>query len=125
MKKPAIIVAVILAALLLMSILSFNNGMSVHIDDMEVGGPLGFVIASAVAGGGLLLAFGIVMFVGAVLAVVFAGLGLALLAALSGGALLAALAIAPLLLPLAIPVLLIWYLVKRSRNNAPAQPVAA
>ena len=58
-----------------------------------------------------------VLFVGAVLAVVFAGVGVLLALGLGLAALVLAAAISPLLLPILIPVAIIWFFMNRSRRN--------
>ena len=116
MKKTAAIIILFLFALLVWNVFTFGDSV-VSIGDEDFGGPLGAVLATVFAGGGMLLAGVIMLFVGAVLAVVFAGVGILCIGGLAIGACVLALMISPLLLPLLVPVAIVWYLVSRSRKH--------
>jgi hypothetical protein len=116
MKKTAAIIILFLFAMLVWNVFTFGDSV-VNIDGEDIGGPLGAVLATFFAGGGLLLAGVIMLFVGAVLAVVFAGVGILCIGGLAVGACVLALMVSPLLLPLLVPVAIVWWLVSRSRKH--------
>lgn len=116
MKKTAAIIILFLFALLVWNVFTFGDSV-VNIDGEDIGGPLGALLATFFAGGGLLLAGVIMLFVGAVLAVVFAGVGVLCIGGLAVGACVLALMVSPLLLPLLIPVAIVWFFVSRSRKH--------
>jgi hypothetical protein len=116
MKKTAAIIILFLFAMLVWNVFTFGDSV-VNIDGEDIGGPLGAVLATFFAGGGLLLAGVIMLFVGAVLAVVFAGVGILCIGGLAIGACVLALMVSPLLLPLLVPVAIVWWLVSRSRKH--------
>lgn len=116
MKKTAAIIILFLFALLVWNVFTFGDSV-VNIDGEDIGGPLGALLATFFAGGGLLLAGVIMVFVGAVLAVVFAGVGILCIGGLAIGACVLALMVSPLLLPLLVPVAIVWWLVSRSRKH--------
>jgi hypothetical protein len=116
MKKTAAIIILFLFALLVWNVFTFGDSV-VTIGDEDIGGPLGAVLATVFAGGGMLLAGIIMLFVAAVLAVVFAGVGVLVIGALALGACVLALMISPLLLPLLVPVAIVWFFVNRSRKH--------
>jgi hypothetical protein len=116
MKKTAAIIILFLFALLVWNVFTFGDSV-VSFDGDEVKGPLGAVLATVFAGGGILLAGVIMLFVGGVLALVFAGVGILCIGGLAIGACVLALMISPLLLPLLVPVAIVWYLVSRSRKH--------
>lgn len=116
MKKTAAIIILFLFALLVWNVFTFGDSV-VNIDGEDIGGPLGALLATFFAGGGLLLAGVIMLFVGAVLAVVFAGVGILCIGGLAVGACVLALMVSPLLLPLLVPVAIVWWLVSRSRKH--------
>jgi len=116
MKKTFAIIAFFLFALLVCSVFS-HGGMNVDIDGDHVDGPFGALLGLVFAGGGMLLAGVIMLFVGAVLALVFTGVGIVLAGGLALGMMMLALAISPLLLPLLLPLAAIWYLMSRSRKQ--------
>lgn len=91
--------------------------MSLNLNDEHFDGPLGALIAAALAGGGLLIGLVVLLVVGVVLAVVFAGVGVVVCGALLLAAALGSLALLPLLFPILIPVAIIWYLMVRDRNH--------
>ena len=116
MKKTAAIIILFLFALLVWNVFTFGDNV-VNIDGEDIGGPLGALLATFFAGGGLLLAGVIMLFVGAVLAVVFAGVGILCIGGLAIGACVLALMVSPLLLPLLVPAAIVWWLVSRSRKH--------
>jgi hypothetical protein len=116
MKKIAAIIILFLFAMLVWNVFTFGDSV-VNIDGEDIGGPLGALLATFFAGGGLLLAGVIMLFVGAVLAVVFAGVGILCIGGLALGACVLALMVSPLLLPLLVPVAIVWWLVSRSRKH--------
>ena len=116
MKKTAAIIILFLFALLVWNVFTFGDSV-VNIDGEDIGGPLGALLATFFAGGGLLLAGVIMLFVGGVLAVVFAGVGILCIGGLAIGACVLALMVSPLLLPLLVPVAIVWWLVSRSRKH--------
>jgi hypothetical protein len=116
MKKTAAFIILFLFALLAWNVFTFGDSV-VTIGDEDIGGPLGAVLATVFAGGGMLLAGIIMLFVAAVLAVVFAGVGVLVIGALALGACVLALMISPLLLPLLVPVAIVWFFVSRSRKH--------
>ena len=116
MKKIAAIIILFLFAMLVWNVFTFGDSV-VNIDGEDIGGPLGALLATFFAGGGLLLAGVIMLFVGGVLAVVFAGVGILCIGGLALGASVLALIVSPLLLPLLVPVAIVWWLVSRSRKH--------
>ncbi len=116
MKKTAAIIILFLFALLAWNVFTFGDSV-VSFGDEEIGGPLGAVLATVFAGGGMLLAGVIMLFVGAVLAVVFAGVGILCIGGLALGACVLALMVSPLLLPLLVPLAIVWFFVSRSRKH--------
>jgi hypothetical protein len=116
MKKTAAIIILFLFAMLVWNVFTFGDNV-VNIDGEDIGGPLGALLATFFAGGGLLLAGVIMLFVGGVLAVVFAGVGILCIGGLAIGACVLALMVSPLLLPLLVPVAIVWWLVSRSRKH--------
>ncbi len=124
MKKIAPFVILFLFCLLAWNVFAHSSGMSFDIDGEEIDGPLGAALGLLFAGGGIIIAALVVLFVGAVLAVVFAGVGVLLALGLGLAALVLAAVISPLLLPILVPAAIIWFFVSRSRRNrARAQAV--
>ncbi|MCD2517178.1 hypothetical protein LQ564_12760 [Massilia sp. G4R7] len=118
MKTTAKIIILFLFALLLLNVFAdATDFMTVNIDGEEIGGPLGWLVGLVFAGGGMLIATIVMLFVGLLLAVVFTGVGVIVVGALGFAAGAVLLALAPLMLPLLIPVAIIWYLVARSRKD--------
>ena len=117
MKKIAPFVILFLCCLLVWNVFAHSSGVSFDIDGQELDGPLGAVVGLLFAGGGIIIAALVMLFVGAVLAVVFAGVGVLLALGLGLGALVLAAVISPLLLPILIPAAIIWFFVSRSRRN--------
>jgi hypothetical protein len=116
MKKTFAIIVFFLFALIVWNVFG-DGGTAIDIDGDHIDGPLGALLALVFAGGGVLLAGVIMLFVGALLAVVFTGVGIVLAGALALGLAMLALAISPLLLPLLLPLALIWYVFGRSRQQ--------
>lgn len=117
MKKIAPFVILFLFCLLAWNVFAHSSGMSFDIDGEEIDGPLGAALGLLFAGGGIIIAALVVLFVGAVLAVVFAGVGVLLALGLGLAALVLAAVISPLLLPILVPAAIIWFFVSRSRRN--------
>jgi hypothetical protein len=117
MKKIFPFLILFLLAMLIWNLFVGHGDLSFKLDGEEIDGPPGALAALLFAGGGMLIAGGVMVFVGVVLAVVFAGVGILLVAALGLAAAIVALAVSPLLLPLLLPLALIWFLVHRSRKN--------
>ena len=116
MKKIAPFILLFLFAAVLWNVFANTHGVMFNIDGDDVDGPFGVLLALLFAGGGTLLAGGIMLVVGVVLAVVFAGVGILVLTACVLAAVCVALAVSPLLLPLLLPLALIWYLASRARK---------
>ena len=116
MKKTIAIIVFFLFALFAWNVFS-GSDMSFDIDGEHVDGPLGALLGLVFAGGGMLLAGVIMLFVGAVLAVVFTSVGIVLAGGLAMGMGMLALAISPLLLPLLLPLAVIWYVFGHSRKQ--------
>jgi hypothetical protein len=117
MKKVAPYVILFLFFLLVWNVFAHPSGMSFDIDGEEIDGPLGAVLGLLFAGGGIIIAGLVMLFVGAVLAVVFAGVGVLLALGLGLAALVLGAVVSPLLLPLLIPAAIIWFFMNRSRRN--------
>jgi hypothetical protein len=117
MKKIAPIVILFLFCLLAWNIFVQPHGMTFDIDGEDIDGPLGAALGLLFAGGGIVIGALVVLFVGAVLAVVFAGIGVLLALGLGLAALVLAAVISPLLLPLLIPAAIIWFFMSRNRRN--------
>jgi len=117
MKKTVAIIALFLFAMLVWNASIYGGGMTFDIDGDHVDGPLGALLGLIFAGGGMLLAGVIMLFVGGLLALVFTGVGILVAGGLALGMALLALAISPLLLPLLLPLAVIWYVVGRSRKQ--------
>jgi len=93
----------------------FGDGMHVNIDGDEIDGPLGFLLGTVFAGGGLLIAAVAITCAAVFVGLLFAGLGILMISGLVLLAVVVAAAVSPLLLPLLIPVGL--YMVFRSRSR--------
>jgi hypothetical protein len=116
MKKIAPFILLFLFAAICWNVFAGSHNIAFNIDGDEYDGPAGTLLGLLFAGGGTLLAAGIMMIVGVVLVVVFAGVGIVLFGALALALMCVGVAIAPLLLPLLLPIALIWYLVSRARR---------
>lgn len=119
MQKTLPYLLLFIIALLLCDALFDAPGLSFTIGDEDFDGPFGGLLATMLAGGGLLIGTLVTVFVAIVLAVVFAGVSIVVVAALVLAAAITVIAISPLLLPLLIPVAIIWYLARRNRHRAP------
>ncbi len=117
MKKIAPYVILFLFCLLAWNVFMHSSGVTFDIDGEEFDGPLGAVLSLLFAGGGLIIAGLVVLFVGAVLAVVFAGVGVLLALGLGLALLVLAAVMSPLLLPILVPVAIIWFFMNRSRRT--------
>ena len=95
----------------------FGDGMHVNIDGDEIDGPLGFILGTLFAGGGLLIAAVAVTCATVLVGVLFAGLGILMIGGMALLAVVVAAAVSPLLLPLLIPVGIYWILRARSRKQ--------
>lgn len=116
MKKLLTIVVIALLAIAVLNSIDTSD-MVVHIDDDEIGGPLGALLAMLFAGGGLIIAAVAITCAAVCVGILFAGLGLLLIAGLALLAVVLAVAVSPLLLPLLIPAGIIWLIVARQRKQ--------
>ena len=118
MKKIApYIILFILAMVVWEAMVIDTHDMHFVFGDEELDGPLGALLGLALAGGGMLIGFVVLVLVGIVLTVVFASVGVLLMVGLAVGAVVLALAISPLLLPILIPLAIFWYFANRSKKN--------
>jgi hypothetical protein len=117
MKKIRPIVILVLFFLLAWNLFGHSHGMSFDFDGEDIDGPLGALAGLLFAGGGMIIAVLVMLFVGALLAVLFAGLGVMLALGLGLAALVVVALVSPLLLPLLIPIALIWFFASRARRN--------
>lgn len=118
MKKIApYIILFILAMVVWEAMMIDTHDMHFVFGDEEMDGPLGALLGLALAGGGMLIGFVVLVLVGIVLTVVFASVGVLLMVGLAVGAVVLALAISPLLLPILIPLAIFWYFANRSKKN--------
>jgi hypothetical protein len=121
MKKISPIVILVLFFLVAWNVSGHPSGMRFDFDGDDIDGPLGALAGLLFAGGGLIVAVLVMLFVGALLAVLFAGMGvfLGVMLALGLGlvALVVVAVVSPLLLPLLIPVAVIWFFASRARRN--------
>ncbi|CUI07086.1 hypothetical protein [Massilia antarctica] len=117
MKKYAPLLLLFLFIMVAWEAMVGPSGVSVNVDGDELGGPVGALVGVLFAGGGLLIAGIVMLFVGVLLALLFAGLGVLAVGGLALGALVLALMVSPLLLPLAIPLAIVWYLASRARKQ--------
>jgi hypothetical protein len=117
MKKLAIAVILLLIALLAWDLFSASADLAFNIDGEQVDGPLGALLGVLFAGGGLIIAGVVMLFVGLVLAVVFAGVGMLVVAALGLAAVIVATVLSPLLLLPLLPLVIVWLVVQRVRRN--------
>jgi hypothetical protein len=116
MKKIFPVLILFLLAMLIWNLFVGHHEMF-YFDGDEIDGPLGALAALLFAGGGILIAGVVMVFVGLVLAVVFAGVGILVVGALGLAAVIVALAVSPLLLPVLLPLAVIWFFVNRARKN--------
>ncbi len=117
MKKIFPAVIIFLFACMIWNVFIHPGDMMIDIDGEHVDGPLGMVLGSLLAGGGMLLAAVIVMLVGLLLVVLFAGLGILLVGGLALGAVGLAAMLSPLMLPLLIPFGIFWYFYRRNQRD--------
>ncbi|WP_332856195.1 hypothetical protein [Duganella sp. S19_KUP01_CR8] len=97
----------------------FGDGMHVNIDGDEIDGPIGFLLGTLFAGGGLLIAAVAITCATVFVGVLFAGLGILMISGMVLLAVVVAAAVSPLLLPLLIPVGI--YMIFRSRSRKQQQ----
>lgn len=126
MKKFAPLLLLFLFVMVAWEAMAGSSGMSINIDGEQIDGPLGVLFA----GGGLLIAAAVMLFVAVLLAVLFAGLGVLAVGALVLVTLLVGVLVSPLLLPLAVVLAIVWYLARDGRaqrkqhtQSAPYDPV--
>ena len=101
LKKLALILAIVLVAFLLWSLITLPYGARFTVDGHTITGPIGAAL-------GVVLTAVILFCVAILLAFVFAGVGLIVLGVLVlVGFILAAIAL-PFLLPILIPLLIVW-----------------
>lgn len=112
MKKFAPLLLLFLFIMVAWEAMAGPSGMSINIDGEQLDGPLGMLFA----GGGLLIAGVVMLFVGLFLAVLFAGLGVLAVGALVVAAVFVGVLVSPLLLPLALVVAVVWYLARGERK---------
>ncbi|HEX8611651.1 MAG TPA: hypothetical protein VF800_10225 [Telluria sp.] len=117
MKKFAPLLLLFLFIMVAWEAMAGSSGMSIDIDGEHLDGPLGTLFGMLFAGGGLLIAALVMLFVGLLLAVLFAGLGVLAVGALVLAALLVGVLVSPLLLPLAIVAAIAWYLARGERKQ--------
>lgn len=96
---------------------TFGDGMYVNIDGDEIDGPLGFLLGTVFAGGGLLIATVAITCAAVFVGVLFAGLGILMISGMVLLAVVVAAAVSPLLLPLLIPIGIYWIFRHRSRKQ--------
>ena len=118
MKRVALSLLLILAAMSVAGALTHGAEPQILFDGDDVGGAAGAFIGALAAGGGIVIAGAILLLVAAVLAMLFAGLGVAVVCLLCVALAVVLLSLTPLLLPLLIPVGIIWLLARRSRRRA-------
>lgn len=117
MKKIIPTIVLLVCALMLCALLFNFGNSSISIDGDTIDGPLGALLAVALAGGGTLIGLVLIVVFSALLAALFAGVGLVVVGALGFAALAVVAALVPVLLPLLLPLALVWYLVQRARKQ--------
>jgi polyferredoxin len=118
MKKIAPYVILFILAMVVWDAMLLDAGnMHMVFGEEELDGPLGALLGLAVAGGGLLIGFVVLVLAGIVLTVVFASVGVLLMVGLAIGAVVLALAVSPLLLPILIPLAIFWYFANRNKTR--------
>lgn len=95
--------------------------MHINIDGDEFDGPLGFLIGTLFAGGGLLIAALVLTCAAVFVGFLFAGLGILMVVGLALMAVVLLACISPFLLPLLIPLGLFWFFSSRSRKQRSKQ----
>ncbi len=103
-KKLALILAIVMVACLLWSLLGPATGVTMIINGHEIISPAGVVVGIWK----MIIAFVVLCCVGILLTFVFMGVGLIILAVLGGVAFILAIVFLPFLLPLLIPIFLVW-----------------
>jgi hypothetical protein len=115
-RKLALILAALMVAILILSLMAPTGTVSVTINGKEVAGPLSTVLGVW----GTLLAAVVLLCVAILLAFVFAGVGLIVLGVfVLVGLILAAVAV-PFLLPVLIPLSLVWLFCSIARTSKKA-----
>ncbi|NHZ96792.1 hypothetical protein [Massilia sp. CCM 8734] len=118
MKKFAPLLLLFLFILVAWEAMAGSSGMAINIDGEHIDGPLGALLGVLFAGGGLVVAALVLLFVGLLLAVLFAGLGVLAVGALALVLLCVGLLASPLLLPLACVLAIVWYLARERQPRA-------
>ena len=103
-KKLALVIAIIMVASLIWSMLGPATGMSICINGNEIVGPGGFFIGIWK----VMVTSVVLICVGILLTFVFMGVGLVILTVLGLVAFILAIVFLPFLLPLLIPLFLVW-----------------
>ena len=116
MKKFLPVLILFLLAALVWNVFVSPGDMHVQFDGDEIDGPLGVLLGTVFAGGGLLIAGVVLVLVAALLAVVFAGVGILVVSVLALVAVGVAVLVAPFMLPFLIPVGIVWFFVSRARR---------
>lgn len=114
MKKLLAVTLIVLLSIAALNALDAHDWY-VHIDDDEVGGPLGALLGMFFAGGGILLATVICAAVAIFLCFLFASLGVVVIVGAVLACVVLAALVAPLLLPVLIPLAILWYIARRNR----------
>jgi hypothetical protein len=117
MKKTLPYLILFILALLIWDALVDPSDISFVLGDEDFDGPVGGLLATVLAGGGILIGVLVTMFVAFVLVIVFAGVSVVLIAALVLAAAVTLVAVSPLLLPLLIPIGIVWLLARRNRHR--------
>jgi hypothetical protein len=124
MKNIRPFVILVLFFLLAWNVFGHPSGMSFDFDGDGIDGPFGAMAGLLFAGGGMIIAALVILFVGALLAVLFAGLGVMLALGLGMTALVVVALVSPLLLPLLIPVAVIWFFARSGRRDRAKSHIA-
>ena len=117
-KKLALILAIVMVACLIWSLLGPAAGVTMTINGHEMIGPAGVVVGIW----NMIIAFVVLCCVGILLTFVFMGVGLIILSVLGGVAFILAIVFLPFLLPLLIPIFLVWLFCVIIRKSKPALP---
>ncbi|NRR32604.1 hypothetical protein HSX11_20760 [Oxalobacteraceae bacterium] len=116
MKKFAPIAIITVLAIAALHSIDTGN-MHVNVDGDEFDGPIGAILGTLFAGGGLLIAAVVLTGVMALLGLLFAGLGILMVLGLGLLAVVLMACISPLLLPLLIPIGLYWFFSSRKQHK--------
>lgn len=103
-KKLALILAIVMVACLIWSLLGPAAGVTLQINGHQIIGPAGVVVGVWK----MIIAFVVLCCVGILLTFVFVGVGLIVLFVLGGVAFILAMVFLPFLLPLLLPLFLVW-----------------